>query len=85
MISVVRFVIRTNNINREKEILEAIQREEDIEARYLRDKMVHIIHSSVRALNEYGFIDEYIAEFNQELRELGLDQLQYEKKKSNCR
>lgn len=80
MISVVRFVIRTNNINREKEILQAIQREESIEARYLRDKMIHIIRSSVRALNEYGFIDEYIAESNEELRELGLSQLQYEKR-----
>lgn len=80
MISVVRFVIRTYKIKRESEILEAIQKEIGLEERYLRDRMVHIIHSSVRLLNEYGFIDEYIAESNEELKQLGLEQLQYEKR-----
>lgn len=80
MISVVRFVIRTYKVKRECEILEAIQKEIGLEEKSLRNKIIDIIHSSVRFLDEYGFIDEYITESNEELRELGLERLQYEKR-----
>lgn len=80
MISAIRYVIRTKNVIKEKEILNALQEEKSKVSKYLKDKMIDVMRDSVTLLNEYGFIDEYIAEANEELKELGLSELQYEKR-----
>lgn len=80
MISAIRYVIRTRNITKEKEMISALQEEKSKVSKYLKNKMTDVMHSSVTLLNEYGFIDEYIAEANEELKQLGLDELQYEKR-----
>lgn len=80
MISAIRYIIRTRKTTKEKEILIALQEEKSKISKYLKDKMIDIMHGSVTLLNEYGFIDEYIAEANEELKQLGLAELQYEKR-----
>lgn len=80
MISAIRYVIRTRHLSKEKEIVAALQEEKSKTASDLRERMIKIIHASIMALNEYGFIDEYIASSNEELKQLGLGELQYEKR-----
>lgn len=80
MISAIRYVIRTRHLTKEKEIVAAIQEEKAKTANDLRSRMINIIHSSIMNLNEYGFIDEYITSSNEELKQLGLGELQYEKR-----
>lgn len=80
MISAVRYIIRSKNLTKEKDILSAINIEKTKISNELRSRMVKIIHSSLMILNEYGFIDEYIEEANKELEQIGLSELKYVKR-----
>ena len=80
MISAIRYIIRTHKITKEKEILEVVQQNKAKLSNNLKPKMIDIIQTSISLLNEYGFIDEYIESSNAELRQIGLGQLQYEKR-----
>lgn len=78
MVSAIRYIIRTRHITKEREIIEAIQEEKAKLSKEIKSEMISAIQSSVLTLNEYGFIDEYILSSNEELKELGLGELQYE-------
>lgn len=80
MVSAVRNIIRTKGATKDKDILSAIEEEKGKLEKNIRTQMVHIIHSSVCMLEEYGFLDEYIESSNDDLEKLGLSELKYLKR-----
>ena len=80
MVSAIRHAIRNRSGIKEKEIVQLVQNYKGVLDQPIRENLINIIHSSIRFLEEYGFIDEYIEESNKSLVELGLPQLQYEKR-----
>lgn len=80
MVSAVRYIIRKRKITKEQQIFEAIKEEKAIFAEEIRKRMVNLIRTSVISLEEYGAIDAYIEGSNEELAQLGLQELQYVKR-----
>lgn len=80
MVSAVRNIIRTKGATKDKDILSAIDEEKGKLEKNIRTQMVHIIHSSVSTIEEYGFLDEYIESSNEDLEKLGLSELKYLKR-----
>ena len=80
MISAVRYIIRTKGVTKEADIIEAIRQEKAKVDKDLKNNMISIIQSSVGFLNDYGFLDEYINESNEELEQLGLNEFKYTKR-----
>lgn len=80
MVSAIRYIIRTKNISKEKDIIRVIQEEKSVLNNKIKEELIHIIEFSVRTLEEYGIIDEYIDSSNEELEELGLKELKYVKR-----
>ena len=80
MVSAIRHAIRNKSGIKEKEIVQLVQNYKGVLDQPIRENLINIIHSSIRFLEENGFVDEYIEESNRSLVELGLPQLQYEKR-----
>lgn len=80
MVSAVRYVMRARRISSTSDIIAAIEEEKEKLEADLRKKLTNIIHSSVSMLDEYGFLDEYIESSNKELEQIGLSEIQFQKR-----
>lgn len=80
MVSAVRYVMRTKGVTKDSDIITAIKEEKDKLEKEIRNKMNNIIHTSVGMLDEYGFLDEYIENSNNDLEKLELSELKFSKR-----
>lgn len=80
MISAIRYMIRNSKGINEKQIIEFVKQDRNRIANEVKIQMIEIIQASVRYLEEYGCVDEYIETSNKELDELGLKDLKYYKR-----
>ena len=74
-ISCIRYTMRKGKTTNESDIIENIKQEKKKIEEELKSKMIKTIQGSVKFLEEYGFIDEYIETSNVKLEKLGLSGL----------
>ena len=80
MVSAIRSIIRYSPHIDEKSLISAIQSLKTNLAGKLKSNMIKSIHKRVSFLNEYGFIDKYIEESNEDLEKIGLSKLKFKKR-----
>lgn len=80
MVSALRHVLRVFNPKNEKGLIESIKTEKNGVSKVIKSEMIKTIQACVGTLEEYGFIDQYIKESNQELEQLGLSEAEFLKR-----
>lgn len=80
MVSAIRYMIRNSKGINERQMVDFVKEDKTRIAQQAKNQMIEIIQASVRYLDEYGCIDEYIELSNKELDELGLEDLKYSKR-----
>lgn len=80
MIGAVRRLIRKKEISNEKMLVDAILNLKSKVAQVVKEKLISELQEEIAFLNEYGFLDEYIDDYNKKMTELGLERLSYLKR-----
>lgn len=80
IVTILRILIRLGLTDVEKQMLPYISDEKNAIEIDMKKQMIRIIHESVSFLNDYGILDEYINQSNNELNELGLKRLSFKKR-----